>query len=266
MQTFHLHSTRVAEKGGIWEAFRSFVVFFLGKKWWPIFFLTILLLGLAARHPADNPTRLSYWLAGTFLAAGLASCLGAGSSWYVIFILFLLAAAVVKKISRTRAMALELTIAALMLLANSTKLIEAIGFVTGKIDTQPPANRAAILAMRPTKEHPVLVDVGAGRYAFDYKIPPGFIDFDFAAPFPGVDATTTKLRTEDTYVLGPSATQLLDLAAHTHHDIEGWNVLGFRNWTFYRHPREAYIIPAHESADSSAGGNQASPVSHPVAQ
>lgn len=253
-QTFRLHATRIAVEGGRWREFVKFMQgAFMGTRWWPIFFLTIALLCFAARQPADDPTRLSYWLAAAFLLGGLTNSLGAGSSWCVMFILFVLAATLVKKISRAGATALKFAMVALMLLANSTKIIEAFGLVTGKIDTRPPANRAAILAMRSTKEHPVLVDVNVSRYVFDYKLPPGFIDFGFAAPFPGIDATTTKLREEDTYVLGPNFVELLDKRAHTHHPIETWNVLGFKNWTYYRHPCQAFVIPARECMDLSAG-------------
>ena len=253
-QTFRLHATRLTVVDGRWVQFVNFMQgAFMGARWWPIFFLTSLLLCFAARFPADNPTRLCYWLAATCVVAGLTNSLGAGSSWCVMFILLLLAAVLVKKISRPPALALQLAIVLLLLVANSTKLLEAFGILTGKIDTQPPPNRAAILAMRSTKEHPLLVDVNVGRYVFDYKLPPGVVDFAFAARFPGVDATTTKLREEDTFVIGPNFVELLDMRRHTHHPVETWNVLGFKNWTYYRHPQQAFIIPARECMDLSAG-------------
>jgi hypothetical protein len=248
MQTFRLHATRIVADGP-WGAFLYFIEFFLGIKWVPLLLLTFLVLCFACRYPAEDPTRLCYWLAAAFLLEALTGALGAGSSWYVIFILLLLATALVKKIPRDRALGLQFIIVSLVLFANSSRIIEVFGIMSGKIDTRPPANRAEVLAVQSTKEHPVLVDPHVSRYVFDYKIPPGFIDFDFAAPFPGFAATTTKLREGDVFLLGPSAVQIFDKATHSHHPVGTWNVLGFKNWTFYRNPRQAYIIPAIKLSD-----------------
>lgn len=255
MQTFRLHATRVSE-GGPWKAFLFFIEF-LGIKWLPLLLMTFLVLCFAWCRRADELTRLCYWLAAAFLFEGLTGVLGAGSSWYVIFILLLLTAALVKRISRGRALALQSAIIVLMVFANSSRLFEVFGILTGRIDTRPPANRAAVLAVRSTKENPVLVDPHVSRYVFDYKIPPGFIDFDFAAPFPGFAATTTKLREGDVFLLSPNGVQYLDLVTRYRHPADTWVILGFKNWTFYRNPRQAFIIPALERKDISEnkGGN-----------
>ena len=126
-------------------------------------------------------------------------------------------------------------------------LIEQYGILTGNgILNHPPENRADILALAARGEHPLLVDPVAARYVFDYQLPPGAIDFDFAAPFPGFVPTDTKLRTNDIFVIGPGKVLLLNDDIHASYPLEYWSPFGFKGRSFNKHPTQAFVIPARD--------------------
>ena len=137
-----------------------------------------------------------------------------GLAWCVIVILFLLTAALAAQLSRSRILILESLIAFVILLSNGTRIIELYGIFSGNIEPQPSGNRAMILALQSTVEHPLLIDSAVARYVYDYKLPNSIVDFDYAARFPGYVATDTKLRTEDIFVLGPGRVNMLYEAIH----------------------------------------------------
>ncbi len=249
-RTFHMHATRLSgNRLGLLHNFMND----LGTRWWPIFFLTVAVLCVSIRRASNDLKWLCYGLAATFVLAAPLGGLGPGSTWYIIFILFLLSSALVQKRPRMQGLVLEGAIVAVLLIANSTKLIETYGLATGKIEEKPPENREAILGLKSTEKHPVLVDPCVARYVFDYKLPVGYIDYGFSAPFPGFVATDTKLRENDIFLLGPSMVCGLNGMTGTDYPVEWWNVLGSKNWSQFRHPREAYVIPARDCMHLEVG-------------
>jgi hypothetical protein len=141
---------------------------------------------------------------------------------------------------------LAIAVAVVMVGVNGTKLIEVYGILTGKIHCQPPENRATILALDSTKEHPVILDSSTARYIYDYKLPPNALDFGFAAPFPGFLPIDTKLRPDDIFVIGPSKTSLLNAEIHTSYPVEYWSVFRLKGRSYFKNPCEAFVIPARD--------------------
>jgi hypothetical protein len=217
-----------------------------GKGWWPIFILTLVILWIAARHRTGDAGTVSFFLAAAFLGWGLLGGLSHGSSWCLVFIIFLLAAALANRIRRSRAVLLVGLIASVMIAANSALIVEQIGILTGNIQYRPPRNREEILALQSTPQHPLLVDASVARYVFDYRLPPGFIDYEFSAPFPAFVATDTKMRPEDTYLLGPGRVLLLNGDIHTTYPLEYWSPFRGRGPSYFKNPCEAFVIPARD--------------------
>ena len=212
----------------------------------PLLGLALVVLCASIRRPLDNPSHLCYCVAGVFAFMGLNGALGHGSSWYVIFVLFLLAGRLVTRFPDILGKMLPWTIMVLLLVADSTTLIGAFGQLTGKIDQKPPENLQTIRQLRSTAEQPLLLDASVARYAFDYRLPAGCIDFEFAAPFPGFMATDARLRDEDLYLLSPRTLEIINAREGRNYPIDWWNVFGSPKWRQFKYPHQIYFISARD--------------------
>jgi len=114
--------------------------------------------------------------------------------------------------------------------------------VSGKISRDRGAQAAEAAAMRPTPEHPILLDDAVARYVFDYKVPPDFLDIEFAAPFPK-SHVVGQMRPGDVYLAGPANVAvlkeftLLDLA------VPYWVPFSLPNRHVSKFPCQVFIIP-----------------------
>jgi hypothetical protein len=242
LETFRLHYRGRIDHGTLY-LLRNYLLN-LGPAWIAILWLAFVVLCASIRRPVDNLSRVCYCLAGVFVLMGLRGVLGHASSWYVIFILFLLAGSLVKRFPGIWATILPWAVALVLLIANSPTLIGAFGQLTGKIDQKPPENLEAIRQLRSTPEQPLLVDGSVARYAFDYRLPAGCIDFEFAAPFPAFLATETKLRDGDLFLLGPEWAQEINGKGNCYFTVDWWNVFGVEYWRQFKNPHQVYLIPA----------------------
>jgi hypothetical protein len=240
LRTFHLHSTRLSADlfTLLGREFRQF-----GARLLPIFFLALLLLFLALRHHVGKAGPVCYCMAITFFIAGIGKAFGPGSSWYLFFIIFLLISALAERLRRSQMLALEVALAFVLLIANSSRLLEQYGILTGKIQCLPIANREAILAMKSTPEHPLLIDNGVAR-VFDYRIPPGYLDFGFSAPFPGFFDTPDHMHPEDIYILGVGKIIVLNSVLHANFPIEYWSPFSVSSHDYVKYPCQIFILPA----------------------
>ena len=245
LETFRLHCGRLDH--GILRLWHDYLRD-LETAWIAILWLAFAVLCASIRGPLDSLVRVCYCLAGVFVLMGLKGALGHGSSWYIIFILFLLAGSQIKRLPGRWGTALPCTIAFLLLMGNSTALIGAFGQLTGKIEQKPPENLQTLRQLRSTAENPLLLDTRVARYVFDYRLPAGCINFEFAAPFPAFMATDTKLRDEDLFLLGPETV----LAKFHSPPIDWWNVFGLQNWRQFKNPHQVYLIPARSVLQGEA--------------
>ena len=241
-QTFHLHSTRMNPSAMVLVAreLRQFGV----MRWIAIAVLALVILIAGIIRRASDANGVAYFLFATFLAAIITGVFGPGTTWYLVFAVFLLAAVLFPKISRAWTVVLAALIAVVMIGANGSQFTQEFGILTGKIDMSPPENRAAILALQSTPDHTVILDSVTARYVYDYKLPPGVLDFGFAAPFPAFFPLDVKLRPGDIFVIGPGKVSVLNEEIHASYPVENWAPFDIKSRSFNKHPTQAFIIPA----------------------
>jgi hypothetical protein len=243
LKTFHLHSHRLDG-----TKFHLLKVYFrdeLGSAQLPLFFLAPFLLLFALRQSKDELFYRGALIAFAFFLTGLIGGIGHGSTWYAVLMLFFLAAFISKNSVRHEIF-LPVTLSLVLLLANGKSLMNAAGILSGEIQSDRGGQYAEAKRLGSTPEHPVLVDDLAARYAFDYKIPRGFIDFRFSAPFPGKGVSEFFQR-QDVYVVSYAGVDyltgctLLDFPPPPR-----WSPLALARWSFDRHPCSVFIIPAKD--------------------
>jgi hypothetical protein len=241
-QTFHLHSTRMNPSAMtlVKRELRQFGV----VRWIAIAALALVILIAAILRRVSDANGVAYFLFATFLAAIVTGVFGPGTTWYLVFAVFLLAAVLFQRISRTWSAAFAIAIAMVMVGANGSQFTQEFGVLTGKIDVSPPENRAAILAMQFTPDHTIILDSVTARYVYDYKLPPGVLDFGFAAPFPAFLPLDVKLRPGDIYVISPGKVSVLNDELHASYPLEYWSLFNVKGRSFSKHPTRAFVIPA----------------------
>jgi hypothetical protein len=159
----------------------------------------------------------------------------------------LLAGSGFASLSRLPAIALGTIFLLALLIANGQTLLNIYGMLSGHLRNDPGDQRPAALALRPTPEHRVIVDVNQARYLFDYHIPPGVLSFEYAATFP-IAYADEELRPSDLYILGPQSVDSINqrnlpmLASPPR-----WNPLGGTpRYGFNEFPHWVYIISGEE--------------------
>ncbi len=213
---------------------------------WPLLFawLAVLPWLLLGRHPT-RPMRLGRALLLAFVLTGLVGALGHVGCWQIFLMLLLALAAISKTLSARRGALLAVTVVAALLVADSRIFIYAAGQATNRIKADLGPQIEAARALRSTPEHPVLIDSEAARYVFDYRLPPGFLDWNFSAKFPNSLPTDDPLRPDDRYLIGPASVDWLNVKTHLNRDLPRWQPVGPRK-SFHEFPRRAYIISPEE--------------------
>jgi hypothetical protein len=245
-ETFHLHAAfRVG--GGKFQLLKEYFIGPLGKTQWPLYFLPPMLLFFASRQSRCEFFHGSIFIAGAFLVTALIGGIGIGSAWYAVLMMFYLAASISKNAARHKII-LPVVLSLVLLLANGKSLMNTVGILTGEVQNDRGGQFAEAVKLRSTPEHPVLVDEAVARYVFDYRIPRGFFDFEFSAPFPGT-RLPDFFQQQDVYVVSPRGVSFLKI--HTRLDfppLPNWSLLGLArwssNWSFDKHPCSVFVIPA----------------------
>lgn len=248
-RAFHHYSQLVS--GSKWQLLIVFFKAYVGVTQWLVFPLFLVLLMISIRAPWHPLKQVGVIMAATFLPVALIGGLGDGTLWFALLGVFALAAAVLNSnITKFSKALLTCSLLIVILFANIKMLLNIAGIVSGNIITDTGVSQEEALALRSTTEHPVLVDEFAARYVYDYRIPSGFIYWPFSVPFPVKEPVETKLYPEDVYVLGPLyVDRLVDRYLFKMPPRPMW---GFwqKRWSFYRHPRAVYVIPANEIMES----------------
>jgi MFS family permease len=249
LKDFRMHSQRVAHSR--WYLVGVFFSRYLGITQWPTFLLFGVLLGVYARPPWRLLNLTAVIVAAGFVALALIGGLGDGNLWFAVFALLALAAEVAANL-QTKAGQGKWVLPALVIgalsVANIKTLLNIAGIVAGTISRQPGQLRTEALSLRPLPNRPVLVDESVARYVFDYRLPPGTVYWPFAAPFPMMLPIDVAIAEDDVYLLGPNSVDILRNSGLLDTDPAKWVVL-LKRWSFYRHPREVYIIPAGDCAE-----------------
>ncbi|HSY17984.1 MAG TPA: hypothetical protein VK815_06600 [Candidatus Acidoferrales bacterium] len=212
----------------------------LGISQWPLLLLWLVSLPLLYRLSSKTRdlVRASLFVSGVFLLLMLTGIGGEGAIWYVVFSLFALTAAYAQQSSPGRSRLAQMSLAAALLIGNGRSGVELFGLATGHITTE--TNLQTIPA--PASGRPVLINPESARYAFDYRLPKGAIDWNFSAPFPAELATETVLHPDDVYIVGPTVLEVLDREKWLDESVPRWNPLGRARWSFLQHPHWTYVI------------------------
>lgn len=244
LSTIHLHAVTVL--GG--DKPMLLVQFLLGvgitQK--PILVMLVVLAVWSLRHPVDDLARIGLCLTCALPCVAFIGGLGCGAIWFPVLAVLLLTASVVRHTMVHFAKPVLLSLVCAVLVAFSSKeLVNILGIVSGGIRSDA-GNRSDVAALRPTTEHPLLIDASVARYVFDYRLPPGSIDWSFAAPFPGALDAHFTIRPGDIYLLGPSSVHILMRKGCVYLPTPQWAPLGLRRWAYERQPRRAYFIRAED--------------------
>jgi len=248
-RTFHFYAQLVG--GSKLQLLALFFTRYLGVTQWPAVAVLICVFVLSLRRPWDHLARAGMCLAVMIPVGGIIGGLGNGTFWYVILILLFLTGSELKQPgSGFRRNAIIVMVAGSLLLANIKTFVNIAGILTGKVDSKPSANLAEISALRSTTEHPLLIDEPVARYVFDYRLPAGALDWTFSAPFPKQLAFETDLQRGDIFLLGPLWAQRLSDKGLAKESPEMWAPLPSRQWAFFRHPRDVYLIRAADCLEN----------------
>jgi hypothetical protein len=254
-RVFHFHSQRV--RAGKFGQLVGVIGYlddspFLRTVQLPLVVLSAWLFLFGWKRKIHDPSRASLFIVGCLPVVVLTGALGEGTVWYAIFILLLVSTAVlgaVPEMSRE----LKIILPCAFMLAGIKPFVICYGMLAGHIQPDKGPDEPVAFALRSTPAHPVLLDRSVARYVFDYKIPPGFIDLQFSAPFPG-SYVVQAFRGGDIYLAGPENVDLLKLYTHVDRATPKWVPLGLPNRQFDCYPRRVFVIPEEECGGLRADG------------
>jgi hypothetical protein len=251
-QTFHFHSSHRISSHRLALLISFFIEnpFFSNAQIPLVFILLGLIVFAWPWQPCDLTRATLFILAGFGIEAALGG-VGAGAGWYLTLALMLLAAAVLKG-PAVPACRLKAVLALGLCLANADTAFPVLGRLSGRIMCERGDLASAALAMRSTPQRTVLVDDSVARYIFDYNIPPGFLDFNFAAPLPK-DRAVWDMRPGDTYLVGPESVETLKYCTLLDKAEEAWIPFGRWNRHFYCHPCRVSVINQEDCHGLRAG-------------
>jgi len=239
---FHLHASYNVGGSRIGHL-KMFFFRILGVTQLPIYFLGPVLLLIAGRRSRDEWFYRGIFLTLAFVLYALGGAVGIGTTWYAFLVFLCGAASISKNASYSGRILSAVGLSLVLLLANSKALLNVVGIWSGEIQ-EDQVGQAAAAQLRPAAGRSVLVDRAVARYVFDYKIPAGYVDFEFSAPFPGF-GVNDYFAVQDIYLVSPAAVDWLRF--ETQLDCPSppvWTPLGWSRWAFERHPCRTFIIPA----------------------
>jgi hypothetical protein len=252
VHTFRFHAAGRVYKSKF-KLIHDYLLLSLGYIQLSILVLPLALLLYALTKPKDDLSILAMFIAGAVPLSLIAGAIGSGTAWWAILVMLLLGASLVKGLPRSRGIALQVVIAVTLLVVNRKVFAECWGLCTGKIDSERGGQLAAALRLKPTPEHPLLVDSWVARYVWDYRLPDGTLDLEWGTRFPGASPGAyrvaanegTEVRPGDIYVIGYYLRNCLEQRTYLEPLARPqWAVLGLKKLAFERSPREVYVIPA----------------------
>ncbi len=248
LHTFHFHAAGAFKRfgPGKWRLFQRFLDIQTSGQLLLMALPMVMLVVMAFKRPLDELGWAGVALAGGVLVSGLIGGLYFGSAWYVILMLLFVATSLWRRVPRSMAIVLGSVMILAFLAGNSSVLAQIASGLHGDIQTDLGPQGDEARAMAPTAAHPLLVDTCVARYVFDYRLPKGCVDFGFAARFPAFDTTQADLRAGDIYLVGPSSLMGLEQWTHLDRSAPEEFQAGRRRWTFFKHPRQVFIITAEE--------------------
>lgn len=247
LATFHCHMVGATARFG--DGKLKLITFFLHqfhRNQWPLLILPAVLFVLALRKSKDGLAIIGLLIAAAFPVVALIGGLGRGTLWYIVLMALLLTASLVRKFPRPGAIAISSMLVFAVMAATKDDLFQVVGLASGHIKPDQGEQRAAALALRSTPEHTIVVDTLAARYLYDYRLPPGCVNFEFASRFPLWLAVDSPLRDGDIYLVGHSWVEILRQLTYyeVNKPITRWMLFGSVRWSADEYPRHIDMIPA----------------------
>ncbi|MDB6067198.1 MAG: hypothetical protein JWR26_3406 [Pedosphaera sp.] len=257
--TFHYHMKGATARSGGGKL--KLIVFYLHQykhNQWPLLLLPAGLLAFALRKPKDELATIGLVIAAAFPVVTLIGGLGRGALWYIVLMAFVLTASLVRRMPRFGAAAISAALCIVLLASSKDDLFEAVGLAIGKIKTDQGEQRAAALALNPTSGKTIVVDSVAARYLYDYRLPPGSINFEFASRFPDWLVIDSPLRNGDIYMVGHNGAEILrkETLLEGSRPITRWMLFGSQRWSADEYPCHVYMISAQECKGLRTAGSR----------
>jgi hypothetical protein len=202
----------------------------------------------AWRFRRDHLVQLCVALGAALCGAILTATLGYGmGGWHALLLVLFFGAALARRASGYGRLAVQSALTIFLLLRNLSLIIQVFGILSGHISPDRGGQYQSARALTSTPEHPLLLDPFVARYTFDYRTPPGSIDFAFSAPFPSVGTVMPSLmaaKLPDTYLLGPRFRNYVERSTYLPPEERPcWTPL---RQSFDAYPRKVYIVRAEE--------------------
>ncbi len=244
-RTFHFHFTRFNATGR--APLKDFITATLGIFQWPLVGIPIALVIYSIGKPKDRLSVTALFIAAAFPLVALTNGGGVGIMWWFSLIMFLLAGSASVSKSNLLRRSLPFVTSLALLVGNRKLAVNCFGLLSGAISRDKGPQSQVALALRPTGEHPLLIDCEAGRYIFDYRLPEGSLDLEFGTPFPGNvpgDLSTEELRPGDIFLAGAWMVSILHDITYLNQATPKWLAFGSAKFEYERNPCRVYIIPA----------------------
>ena len=266
LRTFRFHAAGRISHDKVW-VFKDYI-FGLGYLQWPLLLMPLALVIWILRKPKD---RLSWPALLLAMAAPLAFCtggLGSGTTWWAFLVMLLLAGSAVKMMPLKTAIGLQVCVFLILAMVDRKIAGECVGIVSGHIKRDTGDELAEVKNIRPTPDHPVLLDAWVARYVYGYRLPEGMIDAEWSVKFPGAGPgsyAVTKdsgpqLRKGDVYVVCDymrHCLQTYTLLERTTDPV--WNAFGLKQLSYDSYPCRVHVIPAEDCKDVRPGAAQRVP-------
>ena len=231
--------------GTRWEAIKHFLFHLQGVTFLPVELLWLAALPLLLRFRDRELSRMALFTVLPVFLLIYMRALGNGGIWFIYWALFVVVAAWSKELSPGRARILQMIFTGALLASNFRSLLVVTGLLSGAIKDGPPGPPALLAEARSLESaasHTVLLDQETARYVFDYRIPPGFLDWNYGTKYPGSLAIESPPHPGDLYLLGPINIQMLNEDQYLHLPQPRWKPLGSDRWSFDRFPQTVFLI------------------------
>jgi len=178
----------------------------------------------------------------------LMGALNDGAVWYIFFALFVAVAAGCRQLPRFPSWTVQIIFALALLAANGRYGMDVVGLLSGEINDRQTAHFEEARALKSTPRQTVLIDQETARYVFDYRIPPGFLDWNYSTPFPGSVAIESPPHPGDVYMVGPHIVKWINQKSLLNLQLPQWKPLGSERWSYDKFPKTILIIDPQDCA------------------
>jgi len=243
----YMFATNISKHAGgsPWRSLNHYLFVIQGITWLPLHLLWLAALPGLLFFKDRELGRMGLFAALPVLLLLVMGALGDGVIWYVFLVLFIAVAGWSSALSRFRRRTLQLIFTVALLAANARYGLVVAGLLGGQIQAGPAGPAEVLVEARSLKSapgHTVLIDQATARYVFDYRIPPGFLDWNYGTPLPGTLAIESPPHPGDLFLLGPGNVEIINQRSRLNRPVSSWKPFASNRWWFARYPETVYLI------------------------